>query len=443
MPSVLRWVIVAALVAGCSRRKPGSEPPTTSTLDVDGSPADASLVVGVEERAISDQAVFSAPIAAARVGRVDFVAGLVAADGVVRAMAFADGRALWSVEALQNAKWAPDAALRAFPAGDGVALVWWGLRDGKPSRTLLQLGLKGEAHGAPAEIGAAFCGTVEGAVWFAPHAGGVTRVRARLWAETDARDVMTVPKDRDASLVCGDHAVIVLADGGEDVTACSFAPGDAIAPRARVVSHDADFADEEREHEAYSLGDDLGLLRVGASGAIALRVITAAGAAGPWSRTKATLPEDDDVVAVDGDARAVFVVATHPGDAECPGAGSMAQAVRGIRFDRTTGEDSLLDLAPIDCDVSLGPFWIGQAPAGTVVAWVERQSRSLGKSAPIRGVAYRVVSGNRVRTGRIGQPADAIVDAGCDRTGCSVAALVREPGTDGMQPERIRVFGYR
>jgi hypothetical protein len=34
------------------------------------------------------------------------------------------------------------------------------------------------------------------------------------------------------------------------------------------------------------------------------------------------------------------------------------------------------------------------------------------------------------------------VDGGCDEGGCSVAALVREPGSDGMSPAAIRLFGY-
>lgn len=38
--------------------------------------------------------------------------------------------------------------------------------------------------------------------------------------------------------------------------------------------------------------------------------------------------------------------------------------------------------------------------------------------------------------------ADSLVDAGCDDTGCFVAALVRGPESDGGRPEPILALAY-
>jgi hypothetical protein len=402
---------------------------------------DAASAAG-DAGGVSDLAVFSAPIGAARVGRVDVIAGLVAAEGVVRAIGLVGGAIVWSADALRSVAWTPDAELRLQPAVDGVAVFWRGLRDGKVVRTLVLLGPRGEPRGDPAEIGGTFCGTADGIAWIGSHAAGPTRVRARRWAEPEARDVVTLPPGRDPTLVCGDHDVIVLGDGDDDLTASTFTPGDATVRSSVVAMRDADFADEEREHDAYSNGDDLGLVRVGSSGVVALREMPHGGVPGSWRKLKHALSTDDDVVTVDGNATATLIVVTHEVEDACAEGGVAAESVRAIRVDRKTGEESIVQLAPADCDRSRGPFWIAAAPSNPVVAWVERRTAQPLKAAPVAGVAFRVLRADGVGAGRIEQPADALVDSGCDEAGCSVAALVREPGSDGMRPAPIRVFGY-
>lgn len=431
--------LVPALLGGC---KCGSKHAPTSTHDTPSAASVASTVPDGGGQWISEASVFSAPIGATRVGRADVVAGLVAAEGVVRAIALADGGTVWTADALHGVAWAPDAELRLQPAGEGVAVLWRGLRDGKPVRTLVLLGPRGEPRGEPIEVGATFCGTTDGLAWISPHTTGPTRVRARQWSEPEARDVATVPPDRDPSLVCGDHDVVVLGDGDDDLTASTFVPGDTAAGPPIVALRDTDFADEQREHDSYSIGDDLGLVRVGASGAIAMREVSRGGAPGPWRRLKHRLSADDDVVTVDGDAVATLLVVTHEDDNACAGIGSTSESVRAIRVDRKTGEESLLELAPADCDRSRGPFWIAAAPGAPVVAWVERRTTLPPKAAAIVGVAFRVLGADGVRAGQIDQQADAFVNAGCDGRGCSVAALLREPDSEGMRPAPIGVFGY-
>ncbi|HXN30213.1 MAG TPA: hypothetical protein VN894_00065 [Polyangiaceae bacterium] len=426
--------LVPALLAGC----------TSGAKHVPVWKGEAGATsAGADARALPTSApVFSAPIGAARIGRIDVVAGLVVAEGIVRAAGFAGGAIVWTADALRGVAWTPDAEIRLQPASGGVAVFWKGLRDGKPVRTLVLLGPRGEPRGEPIEIGAAFCGTTEGLAWIAPRAAGPTRVRARRGSEPEARDVVTLAPDRDPALVCGDHGVIVLGDGDDDLTASMFVPGDASAHASAVAMRDTDFADDEREHDAYSIGDDLGLVRVGASGAVAMREVLRGGAPGPWRKLKHVLSTDDDVVTVDGDATSTFIVVTHDADDACTDAGATAESVRAIRVERKTGEESLVELAAGDCDHARGPFWIATGPAGPVVAWVERRTALPPKTAPVDAMAFRVLRAGGVVAGRIEQQADALVDAGCDESGCSVAALVREPGTDGMRPAPIRVFGY-
>jgi hypothetical protein len=411
-----------------------------------GAPADAGATL--------DLAVFSAPIAAARsAAHQDVVAGLVAADRVVRAIGLVDGKPVWAADVLTDVAWAPDAELHAQPAGDGgVVLVWRGSRSGKVGRTLVEVGPHGEIRNEPMEIGAALCTTADGLDWIYPRTRGPTRVVAQAWSEPAAparekRDVVTIASDREPTLVCGDHAVFVLGDGDDDLTATVFVPGGAPARPPVVAIRDADFGDDdEREHDAYSLGDDLGLVRVGSSGAVALRDLRRDGASVPWRRLEQTLPPDDDVVAVDGDAEATFIVFTHDADDACPGTGSTAESVRALRIDRTTGAESFLDLAAADCDRTPGPFWIAaDAPAGLTLGWVERGAHVGARAAPIVGVSLRTVSrhgARATRPRRIELQADAVVDAGCDDRGCSLAALLRPAGADGMQPESIAVVGY-
>jgi hypothetical protein len=431
---------VPALLGGC---KGGAKQRPPSWGDAAPSESGATLAAGdAEPRLLSDAPVFSAPIGAARIGGVDVVAGLVVAERVVRVMGLAGAGTSWTADALHGVGWAPDAELRLQPAAEGVAVFWRGLRDGKPVRTLVLLGPRGELRGEPIEMGATFCGTLDGLAWVSPHTTGPSRVRARRWAEAGARDVVTVPPDRDPALVCGDHAVVVLSDGDDDLTASTFVPGDAVARPPVVVLRYTDFPDEEREHDAYSIGDDLGLVRVGVSGAVAMREVPQGAAGGPWRRLKHGLSPDDDVVTVDGDLAATLLVATHDAGSACAGVGSTAESVRAVRVDRKTGEESLIELASPDCDRTRGPFWIAAAPGGPVVAWVERRTTLPQKAAAIAGVAFRVLRADGVRAGRIDQDADAFVGGGCDERACSMAALVREPGSDGMRPAPIRVFAY-
>ena len=295
----------------------------------------------------------------------------------------------------------------------------------------------------PIDIGPGFCVTDAGVAWLEPHSSGPARVMARAWTETAARQVGTVATDRDPALVCGDHDVTVLGDGDDDLTMAGLTPGDAATRAPAVAIRDADFGDdEEREHDAYTVGDDLGIVRVASSGAVAMREAPRGAGPGPWRRLKHTIPADDDVVAVDGDEDATIIVYTQDADDACPGVGSTAEAVHACAScARRATRRSSISRPPT---ASARPARSGSPRR----PWAGRRlGRANGSRQRLHRGAHRrrvVPAAHRRRHAvrRIEQAADALVDAGCDARGCSLAALVRPTDGDGMQPETLRTIAY-
>ena len=194
---------------------------------IDAGPSSApSASAAVATPSQSGPSVFSAPIAAAHVGSVDVVAGLVAAESVVRVMGLSGAGTSWSVDALRSVTWAPDAELHLQAVGDGLALLWRGQVQGKSGRKVALLGARGEPRGEPFDIGAAFCATDDGLVWVDAREPGPAHVLPAPLADAAAADVLTLPADRDPALVCGDHLAFVLGDGDDDLTSNAFVPGD-------------------------------------------------------------------------------------------------------------------------------------------------------------------------------------------------------------------------
>lgn len=442
-----------------------------SSAEAGASAAAASLAGGSSEMVSSDDGgallAFSAPIAEVRNHGEDVVAALVASRGVVQLLGVSGGHTRWSADALSGVAWAPDADITLQAAPDGLALVWRGLRNGKLGRTLVLLGPHGEPKGDPVDVGAAFCVTNAGVAWIAQsgtHAGearidagasgsrggsggparpmGPAGVMVRGWSEAAARAVGSVPSDRVPGLACGDHDVIVLGDGDDDLTAATITPGDAALHAPTLAVRASDFGDDdEREHDVYTVGDDLGIVRFASEGGVAWREVPRGGTPGSWHRLKHIVPPDDDIVAVDGDADATVIVYTHDAESACPGVGSTAVAVRALRVGRKGGDESVIDLAPPDCDRSPGPFWVASTPSGQAVGWIDRRAKAATGPA-IAGASVRRVGAGGGPLRRIEQPADAFEDGGCDEQGCSLAALLRPEGADGMSPEALSVIAY-
>ena len=442
----LAWLALlpVASLAGCTcGNKQSTAQPAPSASSAASAVASASAAPAP---AASATAVFSAPIGGARWGGSDAVAGLVAASNLVRAAGFSGAapEPAWTSDAMTDVAWAPDSDVRVIPTAGGLALVWHGQRGGKPSRTLVRLDAHGGPLGGPQDLGAAYCVTDGGVAWIEPRSSGPSRVLARGWSETDARPVTTIAADRDPALLCADHDVVALGGGDDDLSATVLTPGEGAARPAFTLVRDADFGDDdERDHFPYTVGDDLGVVRVGSSGALSLRRVPKGGTPTAWKRLKHTIPADDDVVAVDGDASSVVIVHTRDADEACPGVAATAESVRALRVDLASWDEKAFDLAPASCDRYPGPFWIASTPAGPVVGWVDRRAGAAAGAPAIVGASFRVLAADgSVRSRSIEQAADALVDMGCDARGCAVAALVRPPGGDGMQPEAIQILAY-
>ena len=386
---------------------------------------------------------FSAPIAAARVGGgAVLVAGLVVPDkAIVVTRIEPGGRSAFTVTALRGVAWSQDAELRVFSADGGAAVVWRGVRDGRTVRQMVTLGKGGEVQGEPVDVGTVACSTEDALVW-TEKGTGKWRVLAKPWASAP-REVASVAADREPVVVCGTRRVFALGHGEDDIT---FAIGDADGGAARRLMAATDFGtDEDRELTEYTVGDDLGVVRVGSAGQVAVREARG-DAIGAWKKLAATIPADDDLVAVDGDAKATYVITTRESSSACGSApsGSAAMSVQAMRIDRATFAEAVSEVAAAECGKELGPFWTGSAAGRFVVAWAERAGKREATSAPVVGLAYRVLDGEGGAGAvvRIARPADALVDAGCDKDHCYAVALAREPGTTNMVPEAAQVIAY-
>src|ERR1700733_11419827 len=118
--ALLGGLVVLAASGGCSRGS--AKPMAQQGGEAAAIPATSAIQARVPAGPPPvSPAVFSAPIAAARTNQQFIVAGLVAAEGVVRAMSLTAGQPAWTVDAVRGVSWAADAALKMLPAGDGVA----------------------------------------------------------------------------------------------------------------------------------------------------------------------------------------------------------------------------------------------------------------------------------------------------------------------------------
>ena len=402
----------------------------------------------------------SAPIGAARGDHGDvFVAALDVRARAIRVQHVSDKDELLADRTiLDGVAWSSESEVKVVPAAAGAAVTWRGLRAGKLVRQLVVVGANLAPIGAPQDVAAASCATRD-AIWFTDG----KRVHMRPWSGAPAR--FELPRDKDAALVCGLHRAFALLDEETGTSVVSFggAPlekaeagppartasdGGSAAPPVVPLLNESDFGDDDqRERPEYTVGDDVGVLRLGASGAIALREVRS-GVPGPVHKLKTSIGRDDDVVAVDASPRVVVVVFTEDVSDSCAKDGGTATVgstrVKALRIDRATFEESVVELSPGMCAREVGPFFTGAQGDGVSVAWVERVPIAGQSRAPVAALAHRMVpaAGSGPDLARIEQPADALVDAGCDGTRCYAVALARRAGMDAMVPGLAKVIRY-
>jgi hypothetical protein len=389
---------------------------------------------------------WSAPLAASHVGDDVVVAALDVAAKTVRVQRFGPrDDVIAEGIALDDVSWSTDAELKVVAAPEGVGVTWRGLRSGNLVRQLVILGPDLKRRGAVTDVGAASCATGD-ALWFSDGA----RVLARPWKGAEAR--LDLPKDKDASLLCGRHEAFALIEE-EETTSLLRLGGE--AGSAVTVMRERDFGeDDQRELAPYTVGDDVGFVRLGMSGALALREVTG-GTLGPLRKLKTALPKDDDVVAVDASPRVAVIVYTEDVSEKQaqtpeqdptlpPDALAVCTKVVALRVDRQTFEESTVELSLGRCGYEVGPFFTGVVGEAVEVSWAERSAAASGARSLIVGIAHVLVApAGTPQLSRIEQPSDALADAGCDASGCRLAALIRREGGDAMSPNVVKILRYR
>jgi hypothetical protein len=448
--------LLATLVAGggaCTCSKSGE-----SAGDDAGTAAagDASEDVAAANAEHGEPGGLSAPIAAARGDHGDVVvAGLDVLARAIRVQRISEkDEVLADRTVLEGVAWSSESELKVVPAAAGVAITWHGLRAGKLVRQLVILGADLAPTAKVLDVSAASCATRD-ALWFTDG----KRVHARPWTGKPSR--FDLPKDKDAALVCGSHRAFALLDEEEGTSVVMFggaplangdagADGGADAGASPVMQllKESDFGeDDQRERSEYTVGDDVGVVRLGTSGAVTLREVRG-GAPGPLHKLRTAIPRDDDVVAVDASPRVVVIVFSEDVSDSCAKDGGTSMVgstrVKALRIDRTTFEESLVELSPGMCAREVGPFFTGAQGDDVSVAWVERLPIAGKSRAPIASLAHRVVpaAGPAPDLVRVEQPADALVDAACDGTRCYAVALARRAGMDAMVPGLAKVIRY-
>lgn len=409
---------------------------TTTADSVDASGVAPSAVPSVTASPAGAPLPLSLPFAAA-VGPSGgiYVAGLVVARGVVGVSRYdQSGNVVWSVDALSDVAWAPDAEVHVLANANGVGVIWRGMRSKALVRQMVLLDEHGKPLGEPIAVGAGACVTDQGAVWPVAKDDGSSRVVRQALTGGGVTELGAVGKDKDPLLECGTERVYALEEGEEDVGLSVFSK-DGNKPSAPLIVGTSD-DDEEREHEAFTVGDAFGVVRATARGRLLLR--EARPSIGPWRSFRDSLEKDDDIVAVDGDDDYAYVVTTREASERCDA--SAAFDVRLVRAKRAGAKPEASDDATLlssePCGTDVGPFFLGAIGSRFVVAWAELVPRENGKP-PIASLAYRFVADADVK--RVSQAADAIELAGCDDKRCYFAALGRVDG-DAMAPGAAKIF---
>ena len=265
--------------------------------------------------------VFSAPIAAAKIaGDHLLAAGLVVSAQAVRLVGLAvGGETEWTADVLTPVKWTTAARLHVFPAAGGAAVVWTGERDGASGTFGVVVGPRGQAKGAPFQLGSEPCSTQEGLVWTESAKGTPVKVRMYRYAEGAAVDLATLNVQAAPHLDCGNHAVYGFVDDDEDnkiLHVLLAADGKPTKPLVVVNAKEFPDDDEERDFKAYLDGDELGMVRVGPNGEILVRDL-AGGTLTPWKKLSHALQVDESVEVVDANRAHLVVIYSKDAPDDC------------------------------------------------------------------------------------------------------------------------------
>lgn len=415
------------LLVACARKAPDATAVDAGGATPRGSAATAAM-------GLTGLTGLGAPLAAAlRPSGEVVVVGFDAAKRAVRAVRVGEGeRVTASGVVFEDVEASPESDLKVLSAGDGLAVVWRGKQKGALVRRVVSLDENLAPRRAPADIGAAFCATKDAVVHVEggraeslPHAGG--SVAAPLGGDGTA----------EATVVCSPSRAFVLLEGDDDTR---FAPFDAKLA-TKPILRERDFGkDELRERSDLVVGDELVVVRIGAS-SVTLRETKGGEPLAP-TRLETPIRQEHDVVAVDASDAFVLVVFTEDAGESCPDKVGPWTKVKALRVDRATHAESVVALGEGACGHELGPFTTNRLGAGIAVTWIDRVPTQGKSRAPIAGFSHASVSAtSATKAAHVAEPADALVDAGCAGTQCWMVSL-RRGELDAAASGTVHVRAY-
>jgi len=379
-------------------------------------------------------APLSLPIAADHDAKGNvYVAGFVAARGAISLSRFDDsGRLLWAVDVLGGLAFSPDERLDVMATSRGPVVAWHGLADGGRSRVARLVSEDGKLQGAPFATGAGACATRDALYWI----GSKDAVVEWPLPSGPEKKLAAVGEGRDPTLVCGDARAFLVDDGEDDIAARTLEAGKA-GTRSHLLTDEELGDDDMREHDDYSFGDTLADLLLTEQGHLTQRRFT--DKPSPRAPLAHVVGNDEDLMAVDGNASRMVAILTRDASARCDG--DIGTDVLALDVADGSGEH-LVDVARGDCAKDLGPYWVGPTTDAVYVAWNVRGPRSRSAKAPVEALAWAKLgaAGAAPDLKTVPLSAEDVVFAGCGSTRCWFAALARPEGTDGMVPGEARVI---
>ena len=377
----------------------------------------------------ASSAPLSLPMAADHDSRGNvYVVGFVAARGAANVSRFDEhARLMWNVDALDTLTYSSDAHVDVVAAPHGAVVVWRGIRAGKRTRVARYVGDDGKPDGTPFDIGSSACAVMDSLFSIGGKRG--ESVVSHHVPGGAAQTIVGLREGGDPRLVCAEgKRALLVEEGEEDLTARAIDDGKAL-PRVQLLGPDDLGDDDIREHEDFTIGDVLGELILTEQGHLLLREYGDAGVS-----VRRTLDHvvgaDEDLMAVDGNARRIIALLSREASARCDG--DIATDV--VALDIAPGaKERSIDVAHGECGHDLGPYWVLPTRDEVYVAWAVRGPRR----GPVEALTW----------GKLDEPpksfplsAEDVVLAGCGAEHCAFAVLARPSGTDGMVPGEARVL---
>ncbi len=372
---------------------------------------------------------FAAPLAAALgPGGTVFVAGRRrGAGGLLLGSYDLEGRPGVELDRPLDAALGRLAELDAFASPGGVVASVEGEGGQRQWLRAASIGGLASAPWEPTEPSA--CATAADAALLSRVEGGFQARLAPL-AGGPAADAGAPLAGTAASLLCGATRAFLLVDRESEHVARALAsppPPDVALGGAREPG------DVERSFAAYVAGDQLVALRLGSKRGLRFRTwdgVTRE--AGPWVHADLALEGEVafELALVTADAIAVVTSRSVEASRACPDdSGDTVAELSIVRRSDGAVRRAADRLETWRCGAEPGPFWGGTPRGRFVVAWprgVDSACAKLGVRYGGLSVASAGVEGKGPpRVDRLGAPAEAIEDAGCDDERCVAIALAR------------------